>query len=202
MKFSAFTSFVTIFLVAYVLFLSSAFRSRTAPQEKQSPATVKTIKQGSAAVKNARDFFYWYRDNLVKANSFPLLAKDPNGYYRLDTLACNNYLAFLKSSELLSNEYFHYQRVFFADAAGRITADTLKDQIPEGFDMDFVLLTQEPDLLLNKIDSLHFKVLSMNETVSLIRVTLPSDPSVDYELEMYKNRYSWRIGYISTPNYD
>lgn len=200
MKFSFFSYSVAVLLFGYTMFLSTSFKN--APDRLTNKQQVRLRKQGSAAIKNARDFLYWYRDNLHKANSYPLLTKDSSGYYQVDMPACKEYLAFLKSSELLSTQYFSYWQVFFNDASVSIAADRNTDQLPEGFDMDLVLITQEPELVLNKIDSLHFKVVSMNDSVTLLSVKLPSDPSVDYEFEMYKNRYSWRIGYISTPNYD
>ena len=64
--------------------------------------------------------------------------------------------------------------------------------MPGGFDMDLVLITQEPDIMLNKIGSLKFKIISMNDKVALVGVRLPSDKSVQYEFELYKSKEGWK----------
>ncbi len=147
-------------------------------------------------------FLKWYKTNLNKANNFPFLVKDSAGNFMVNKSACNNYLDFLKTSKCISQKYVEYWKVFFDDKASELRDHPIQSDIPEGFDMDFVLITQEPDIILNKIANLKFKIVSMNEKVALIGVTLPSDKSVQYEFEMYKNKGGWQIGYISTPNYD
>lgn len=147
-------------------------------------------------------FLKWYKINLNKANNFPLLIKDSAGNFMVNKSACNNYLDFLKTSKCISQKYIEYWKVFFDDKASELRDHPMQSDIPEGFDMDFVLITQEPDIVLNKIANLKFKIISMNEKVALIGVRLPSDKSVQYEFEMYKSKAGWQIGYISTPNYD
>ena len=131
-----------------------------------------------------------------------MLAKDSSGYCQVNMPACKEYLAFLNSSELLSPQYVAHWQVFFDSASKRIAADHLTDEVPEDFDLDLVLVTQEPELILSEIDSLRFRVVSMNDTFALMIVHLPSDPTVNYEFEMYKRKYSWKIGYISKPDYN
>jgi len=147
-------------------------------------------------------FLKWYKTNLNKANNFPILVKDSADNFMVNKAASTSYLNFLKSSQCISQKYIEYWKVFFDDKASELRDHPIQSDIPEGFDMDFVLITQEPDIILNKIANLKFKIVSMNEKVALIGVTLPSDKSVQYEFEMYKSKAGWQIGYISTPNYD
>ena len=120
----------------------------------------------------------------------------------VNQIACKNYLDFIKSSKYVSSKYIGYWQVFFNDKSAELKTNPTKSDIPEGFDMDLVLITQEPEIILNKIANLKFTIVSMNEKVALIGVRLPSDKSVQYEFEMYKSKAGWQIGYISTPNYD
>jgi len=147
-------------------------------------------------------FLKWYKTNLNKANNFPILVKDSADNFMVNKAASTSYLNFLKSSQCISQKYIEYWKVFFDDKASELRDHPIQSDIPEGFDMDFVLITQEPDIILNKIANLKFKIVSMNEKVALIGVRLPSDKSVQYEFEMYKSKAGWQIGYISTPNYD
>jgi hypothetical protein len=116
--------------------------------------------------------------------------------------ACTAYLAFLKSSKYISARYIGYWQRYFDDKAADLKKEKIRSDVPEGFDMDFVLITQEPELILDAIDSLKLTVVSMNRTMAVIGVILPSDTTVDYEFEMAKTKQGWQINYISTQNFD
>ena len=112
------------------------------------------------------------------------------------------YFNFMKRSKCLSAKYITYWQTYFDDKAIELKRDKINSDIPEGFDMDLVLITQEPELVLNNISRLKFKTVSMNKSVAVIGVKLPSDNSVQYEFELRKNKEGWQIDYISTANYD
>jgi len=147
-------------------------------------------------------FLKWYKANLNKANSFPILIKDSADNFMVSKAACTGYLNFLKTSKCISQKYIEHWEIYFNDKASELRDHPLQSDVPEGFDFDFVLITQEPELVLDKISRLKFKTVSINKSVALIGVTLPSDSSVQYEFEMYKSKEGWQIGYISTPNFD
>jgi hypothetical protein len=147
-------------------------------------------------------FLRWYKTNLNKAASFPLLSKDSQDYFMVNRKACTAYLAFLKSSKYISTKYIGYWQRYFDDKAADLKKEKIRSDVPEGFDMDFVLITQEPELILDAIDSLKLTVVSMNRTMAVIGVILPSDTTVDYEFEMAKTKQGWQINYISTQNFD
>ena len=152
--------------------------------------------------ENIEDFLRWYKKNLKQATSFPILARDSAGRYRVDSLAYTAYLNFMLSSRLISPQYVGYWQTFFRDKQTLLLTDTITTSIPEDFDFDFVLFTQKPEEVLNKIDSLHFNIMSMSDSAALVGITLPANDSLAYEFEMYKGKNGWQIGYISTPNYD
>lgn len=181
------------------LFVGGFFSDVVAVNREQ----IITVKQDPApAQQTIIKFLKWYKINLNKANNFPILVKDSADNFMVDKKASNGYLNFLKSSQCISQKYIELWKVFFDDKASELRDHPNPSDIPEGFDMDFVLITQEPDIILNKIANLKFNIISMNEKVALIGVRLPSDKSVQYEFEMYKTKAGWQIGYISTPNYD
>jgi hypothetical protein len=166
-------------------------------------AEIMTVKNDPVPAQQVIiQFLKWYKVNLNKANNFPLLIKDSADNYVVNKTACTSYLNFIKSSRYISQKYIEYWKVFFDDKASELRDHPIHSDIPEGFDMDFVLITQEPDIILNNIANLKFKIVSINEKVALIGVRLPSDKSIQYEFEMYKSKAGWQIGYISTPNYD
>ena len=166
-------------------------------------ADIRVVTNDSTKVqKNVADFLRWYKANYKKANSFPLLAKDAAGNFLVDKAAYTDYLNFLNSSNLVSSRFIGYWKTFFIDKEAELRKNKIKSDIPDGFDFDLILITQEPELILSKIDSIHFNIASMNDSVALVGLTLPSDSLISYEVEMYKKNNNWQVGYISTPNYD
>ncbi|MEO5943495.1 MAG: hypothetical protein ABIP30_03600 [Ferruginibacter sp.] len=186
-------------IIACSLVLCSCI-SNAAPQHSEKIIVGKNdlTPAQQAVVK----FLKWYKVNLHKANSFPFLVKDSADNFMVNKSACSNYLNFLKSSQYISQKYMEYWKVFFDDKALELRDHPSQSDIPEGFEMDLVLITQEPELVLNKIDRIKFKTISTNNSVALIGVTWPGKDAMQYEFEMYKTKAGWQIGYISTPNFD
>ena len=147
-------------------------------------------------------FLQWYKINLHKANSFPILIKDSSDYFMVNKKAVAGYLNFLKSSKCISDKYIAHWQIFFDDKAIQLKKDKIQSDIPEDFDFDFVLITQEPDEILNRISHAKIKTISANNSVALVGVSWPGKDSLKYEFEMYKTKKGWQIGYISTPNFD
>lgn len=147
-------------------------------------------------------FLEWYKTNYKTANGFPILVKDSVNNFMVDTVAAHNYLRYLESSKLVSARYVQYWQVFFDDKAVLLKENPMHEGIPEDFDMDFVLITQELAIVFNNTSRLRIKTVSINKDAALLRVTLPGVHAVQYEFELYKEKSGWQIGYISTPNYD
>ncbi|MEO5889325.1 MAG: hypothetical protein ABIQ31_03690 [Ferruginibacter sp.] len=194
---------ITDYLV--ILAVTCSACNDTAPVAALAPVKkeIEVVVSDSTKVQiNITGFLRWYKDNYKKANSFPLLIKDKADNFMVNKTAYTDYLAFLNSSNYLSPKYIGYWETFFIDKEKELNKNKIKSDIPDGFDFDLVLITQEPDILLNKIDSIKFNITSMNDSVALVGMRLPSDSSIEYEFEMYKTKNTWQIGYISTPNYD
>lgn len=176
---------------------------KTLPVDKVADTRITLRADDSLnATKSITGFLRWYKTNMQKVNRFTLLPKNKKGYYVVDEKACAGYLAFLKSSGFVAPKYIGYWQRYFHDKAVSIAKEKLRSDIPEGFDMDLVLLTQEPDLVVKEIDKLQFTVVSINKEAAVMGMKVPADSSIQYEFEMYKRGKAWQIGYISTPNYD
>lgn len=109
-----------------------------------------------------------------------------------------DYFNFIKSSKCISPKYIAQWQTFFDDKAIQLANEKIQSDIPEGFDLDFMLITQEPELILDHISHLAFRTVSMNKYTAFIGVTLPSDNTVQYKFEMYKVKDEWQIGYITS----
>lgn len=146
-------------------------------------------------------FLQWYKANLNKANSFPILIKDRNDYYTINKKAVTDYLNYMKSSKCVSPKYLEHWQNFFDGRAIQLKKNKLKSDIPEGFDYDFVLITQEPDLVLNQISRAKFKTISTTTSACLIDASWPAKDSMKYKFEMNYGKDGWQISYISIPNF-
>lgn len=147
-------------------------------------------------------FLKWYRINLHKANSLPILIKDSADNFMINKSASNKYLALLKSSGCLSLRYIAYWKSFFEDKAIGLKANPVQSDIPEDFDLDFVLITQEPGLVLDHIDEMKFQPVSVSKNYIVMGVTGPEKNAIQYNFELHKNAAGWQIDYIATSNID
>lgn len=204
MKKNIFRSIIAQLLMGLIYCCFSACNNTVAVKEAKpiqleyAPVVSDTMKVQT----NIANFLRWYKTNYKTANAFPLLIKDGNDNFMVNKKAYTDYLNFLGSSQYIAPKYIGYWETFFVDKQKELAKNKIKSDIPDGFDFDLVLITQEPELILDKIDSIHFKIASMNDSVALVGLTIPSDSSIEYEFEMYKVKNAWQIGYISTPNYD
>ena len=122
--------------------------------------------------------------------------------FMIDKAACTNYLNFLKTSNCLSEKYIKYWQTYFDEKAVDLQENHVQSGIPEGFDADLILIVQEPELILQQISRMKFKTISINKEAALIDLKLAGERPVEYEIEMYKEKNDWQIGYISFPNYN
>lgn len=174
-----------------------------AGRANKNSSTVPVVKTEPAPAQDVIiQFLKWYKANLHKANSFALLTKDSAGNFMVDQVAGKKYLSFLKSSKYLSGTYIAYWETYFNDKAAWLKSNPTQTDQPEGFDFDFVLITQEPETVLNQISRTKFKTVSMNSRVALIGLKWAYKDAIEYEFEMYRGKEGWQISYISTPNFD
>ena len=153
--------------------------------------------------KSVYGFLQWYKTNIKKANGFGMIDYDTKGFAFVKLQACQDYLSFIKSSKQVSTKYIGYWRKYFEDEAQKIKKDKLtKDDVPEGFDFDFVLITQEPEIVLDSLKNLQFKLVSLNSKAAVMEISLPGNEYIKYEFEMQRTANGWVIDYISTANFD
>jgi hypothetical protein len=185
-----------------IVCLFSYFPMEATPVFQKETQDISANPDVVSAQKVITKFLQWYKVNIIKANSFPILIKDRNDYYSVNKKAVTDYLNYLKSSNCISPKYLEHWQKFFDDKAIQLKKDKIISDIPEGFDFDFVLITQEPDLLLNQINRAKFKTISFNKSMALMGVSWSGKESMKYEFEMYHGKDGWQISYISTPNFD
>lgn len=89
-------------------------------------------------------------------------------------------------------------RTFLTKQAENLKKNPNQSDIPEGFDLDFVLATQEPELILYHINQTIFKTYSLTETAAVIGLSWPVEDGMKYKVSMHKNKQGWQIDSIAT----
>jgi hypothetical protein len=155
-------------------------------------------KEAMLQVNTVKSFLKWYNGNYTKANVFAFTGLNQLGNYIVDQASCEQYLQFLKSSGYISDTYVLEWRKFFQSKTQYFKEFPQNEGPPYGFDVDLVLLTQEPELILEAIDKLKFKIKQRSAKTAIVEVV--GEFSYDFELSWVKGK--WKIDYISTMNYD
>ncbi|MFZ1704194.1 MAG: hypothetical protein WAT79_07595 [Saprospiraceae bacterium] len=152
-----------------------------------------TLSDSTQMVHTIQSFLHWYQKNYDEVQTFRLTFTNKSGQYQVDTTACNAYLKYLQSSGYLSEVYVGLWRDYFTSKAESFVQFPQFEGPPEGFDFDLIVLTQEPELLLNFIENLTFEIVAStkNKAVVLASGEWP------YLFEMNKEGGRWLIEYIS-----
>lgn len=199
MKYVHFASI--IFSVIFCLVACNDATLVTKTETGTVPAVI--IKNDTIQVQTRiSDFLRWYKNNISTARTFRILTRDSSGNYMVSNKACSDYFTFLGNSGYISKQYIGYWQTYFKHKETELREHPQKDYVPEGFDFDFILITQNPETILNQVDNLKYNIVSMSDSVALVGMKLPAENAVQYEFEMYKAKEGWKLGYISTPNYD
>ncbi len=166
------------------------------------------LKPDAVILKNSNDtlnmiqtikgFLHWYKQNYKKANSFKFTYEDKPGNYQVNLKDGENYLQYLKSSGYISDEYISLWMKYFTDKASYLKENLQNEGPPEGFEFDLILITQEPELILNAIEKLEFVVLEAKNNKAVMQIS--GDGM--YNIDMTKKKGKWKIDYIATENYD
>lgn len=147
-------------------------------------------------VKSIQSFLYWYKDSYIKLYEYRLTKVDASGNYQVDIKACDQYLATLKSTGYISSEYVRLWKQYFDSQVEKFKMNPQNEGPPEGFDLDLVLHTQEPEEVLNYINKLKYRVKELNKTMALVEVDTIW-PNWTYNFELTKKNNKWYIDYIS-----
>ncbi len=145
--------------------------------------------------KTIMDFLKWYRDHM---NIQTGLVNNSNGdthdstkFYTVNFEATENYLSVLKSTEFISDRYVEKWRGYFKKCDKDFRDNPTNDGPPDGFEYDFIMLSQEYDEDLENLEK--SKIVSQSELANnaTIRIHFPNGNKLIYILSKYEGH--WRI---------
>ena len=137
-----------------------------------SPGTKKVLVQ--------RVKFRW---SIKKKEGIPYSVNFKNG---------ERYLAFLKTSNRLTDSYLNEWRKFFKEREQGFKLTAQKEGPPTGFEYDLVMLSQEVDLQLASLDSIKIDAVHVSGNKATVYCTLLDS----YEFRLIRRNSRWMINEI------
>lgn len=150
-------------------------------------------KQHPDPLQTVKDFLQWYGTNYQEANSFGLVNQGDSVFYSVNFEEAEKYLAYLKSSGFVSDEYLSVFRKKFAEAQINFEKEPVNEGPPLGFDYDIVLFTQEPELVIEKADNPVITFSSIRDNEATIGLDL--EMKLEFELTLIDG--VWKIDRIT-----
>lgn len=178
--------------IAFVVCCSYGNTGRTQKEAKDPvPVTAqqKNIPENNRpdCFNNIKGFLKWYKTNYERVGKLQnetvaLVGKGTASQYRVNFKNVEKYISALRSSGYFSEIFFQYKRQYFKKADEKLLKTKQNDGPPEGFEYDFILFTQEPETILDNIDSLKLESvqtgvikLIANDHILLFSINVKND---------------------------
>ncbi|WP_051189392.1 hypothetical protein [Daejeonella oryzae] len=177
--------------IAFVLLLALFFTFHES-QAMHSPYYYK-VKQAETPKKAVRNFLKWYEENMERLKQFDLISGKPGDStkaYRVNFGETEKYLAELKKSGFVSDQYINQFRNYFKIADANLEKYPQYDGPAQGFEFDLVLQTHDLDetFHLAKKGQYVLKPQSPDTTKVYIRLT-----TIVMLLKLTRSGNSWLI---------
>lgn len=156
-----------------------------------------SIRQQPA--KTIMGFLTWYRDNQViqtfklvdNSNNIPF---DPTLFYAVNFSETERYLAALKASGYVSEKYLDQWRAYFKKCDREFTKNPANDGPPEGFEYDFIMLSQDYEDDLRDLEQAKVLTQFVFEKRAYAKIRFLHGNILTYELS--KEGKDWKIDRI------
>jgi hypothetical protein len=141
--------------------------STTACTNGNAANTVKSDnKEGPCQVATIREFLGWYKHQYeaISARHIVSLAEE-NGVtrYKVDGEQAMAYITTLQSSGFFGDAYLNNQMTWFGERELVFSKSKQSDGVPVGFEADLLLATQEPETILEQVDTIAIKEVNKNQ---------------------------------------
>lgn len=180
-----------IYVILFVCFFSSCSLIGSKKETKIGKRKVKGIVNidSVTCATNTINFFNWYKetyDSIWKYSWIISIENDSSIVFSLDTSKSNRYLRILQKSGFVSQNYIDNWRRKIKKSESELG----NSDIPDGFDYDYILLTQETEEALANIDSL--KIINYRKKKGKVEI----NTSLHLKIIFIKQKNVWLIDSI------
>jgi hypothetical protein len=137
-------------------------------------------------------------DSISVVNNANEEVYDSTKFYSVNFEATEKYLRGLKESGYVSKEYLNYWRKYFKQAEEQFKANPQNDGPPEGFEYDFVLLSQDVDKDLANTNKAKVVSNVIQNSKATVVLQMASGQKLRYFLS--KQAHSWQIDKVEQAN--
>ncbi|WP_245776848.1 hypothetical protein [Spirosoma endophyticum] len=137
-------------------------------------------------------FLVWYKTHIQVASRISLVNQKAGKPYSVNLPNGERYLAYLKSSHLLTDAYLNEWRIFFRQRNEGFQKIPQIEGPPTGFDYDLVLLTQDVDMMLASLKSLKIDTVTIVKNRATVTFTLFDA----YQFRLIRSGNGWLINEI------
>ncbi|HEX8514565.1 MAG TPA: hypothetical protein VF868_00090 [Bacteroidia bacterium] len=145
--------------------------------------------------KTIIDFLKWYRDHQTIQGGLVNNASndkyDSTKYYSVNYEATEKYLTDLKTTGFISPKYIDKWREYFKKCEKNFEANPSNDGPPEGFEYDFVMLSQETEDNLKDLEKTQITDSKISENTSVVNLHFINGDNLQYRLT--KTNDKWLI---------
>jgi hypothetical protein len=124
-------------------------------------------------IQTIKNFLQWYKSNfedILKIQLVDLRGDGITAQYRVNSTNTDKYLALLKSSGMFSSKYLEAMEEYFKKGDIKLVEHKQNDGPPIGFEHDLLLLTQEPEYLLENSENVKYEIMMETELYAIVIV--------------------------------
>jgi len=190
-----------VFIVFYQSNTNPILKKGMSDSERKSKLFSNKQISNPESVQAVYNFLLWYKNNYDAINKVELINNtgmnaDTSKYYSVNFNGTEKYLKMLKSSGYISEKYIEKWRKYFLEHDENFKKIRQNDGPPDGFEYDFVLLTQ--DDAFSRIDNPKLIDVKENALSSVVKI----DVLVKLKFSLTKNNNKWQIDTIENLGYD
>ncbi|GAB2559707.1 hypothetical protein [Spirosoma areae] len=185
----------TIFLSIAWVILSTAFldyQRKPAFGAKPASVSLAVATDSAQAIQAVVSFLHWYKNHIQAASRIQLVNQQAGKPYSVNLKNGERYLAYLKTSNRLTDTYLNEWRAYFKERNEGFRLNQQNEGPPTGFEYDLVLLNQDVDMQLASLKSLKVDKVTVVKNKATVALTLFDA----YEFRLLRRNNRWVINEI------
>jgi hypothetical protein len=165
-------------------------------QKSTNPQKLSTLENTGSKIKTVQKFLSWYKLNYKRTTGYKMVYTEKSGYYKVNIKECTGFFKDLQTSGFISPQYVKVWCEYCTSQNEKFAISPQNEGPPEGFDMDLVLLNQEPEETFKHYTHFKYSIADINHTTSIVYADT-GWPDMIYVFELSRIKNKWYIDYIS-----
>ena len=158
----------------------------------QTVAVSAVPKDSVSAARAVVNLLSWYKNHIDSASRIILVDQKPGKPYSVNFKNGEKYLAYLRSSHLLTDTFLNEWRIYFRERQQGFQLTHQNEGPPTGFEYDLVLLSQDVDMQLKSLKKLKITKVKVQKD----RASVEFDLLANYECKLVRKNGVWLINEI------